>query len=120
MLISLKWQTKACNFTKSNTPPWVFFTFFKLYNWYKIAQSITYERSGGKKKNFRRKSSPKQEIAEIVNSNALASKFSFNVEYFNLFVANAPFLYRPKTSENLIVFWCSQGIEKVCIGNKSV
>ena len=20
----------ACNFTKSNTPPWVFFTFFKL------------------------------------------------------------------------------------------
>ena len=22
---------KACNFTKSNTPPWVFFTFFKLY-----------------------------------------------------------------------------------------
>ena len=21
----------ACNLTKSNTPPWVFFTFFKLY-----------------------------------------------------------------------------------------
>ena len=31
----------ACNFTKSNTPPWVFFTFFKLYRWYKIAQRIT-------------------------------------------------------------------------------
>ena len=27
---------------KSNTPPWVFFTFFKLYKWYQIAQSITY------------------------------------------------------------------------------
>ena len=32
----------ACNFTKSNTPPWVFFTFFKLYKWYQITQNITY------------------------------------------------------------------------------
>ena len=32
----------ACNFTKSNTPPWVFFTFFKLYRWYQIAQNITF------------------------------------------------------------------------------
>ena len=31
----------ACNFTKSNTPPWVFFTFFKLYKWYQIAQRTT-------------------------------------------------------------------------------
>ena len=30
------------NFTKSNTPPWVFFTFLKLYKWYQIAQSVTY------------------------------------------------------------------------------
>ena len=29
--------------TKSNTPPWVFFTFFKLYKWYQIAQRITYK-----------------------------------------------------------------------------
>ena len=28
-----------CNFTKSNTPPWVFFTFFKLHKWYQILQS---------------------------------------------------------------------------------
>ena len=34
-------KLKACNFTKSNIPPWVFFTFFKLYNWYQIAQRIT-------------------------------------------------------------------------------
>ena len=27
---------KACDFTKSNNPPWVFFTFFKLYKWYQI------------------------------------------------------------------------------------
>ena len=33
---------EACNFTKINTPPWVFFTFFKLYKWYQVAQRITY------------------------------------------------------------------------------
>ena len=32
---------KACDFTKSNNPPWVFFTFFKLYKWYQIVQKIT-------------------------------------------------------------------------------
>ena len=32
----------TCNFTKSNTPPWVFFTFFELQKWYQIAQRITY------------------------------------------------------------------------------
>ena len=30
------------NFTKINTPPWVFFTFFKLYKWYQIAQRTTH------------------------------------------------------------------------------
>ena len=29
---------------KSNAPPWVFFTFFKLYKWYQIAQRITYKK----------------------------------------------------------------------------
>ena len=33
----------ACNFTKSNTLPWVFFTFLKFYKWYQIAQNITYD-----------------------------------------------------------------------------
>ena len=32
---------KACNFTKSNTRAWMFFTFFKLYKWYQIAQKMT-------------------------------------------------------------------------------
>ena len=32
----------ACNFTKINTPLWVFFTFFKLYKCYQIAQRTTY------------------------------------------------------------------------------
>ena len=38
-----QWRSaKFCNYTKSNTPPWVFFTFFKLQKLYQIAQSITY------------------------------------------------------------------------------
>ena len=42
VLILVKLQASACNFTKSNTPPWVFFRFFKLYKWYQIAQSVSY------------------------------------------------------------------------------
>ena len=38
----------------------------------------------------------------------------------NRFVPNAPFLYHLKSYENLTVFWCFQGLEKVCIGNKWV
>ena len=30
------------NFTKINTPPWVFFTIFKLYKWYQMAQRTAY------------------------------------------------------------------------------
>ena len=32
---------KLLYLTKSNTPPWVFFTFLKLYSWYQIVQTIT-------------------------------------------------------------------------------
>ena len=31
VLLLVKLQAKAWNFTKSNTPPWLFFTVFKLY-----------------------------------------------------------------------------------------
>ena len=41
VLILVKLQAEACNFTKINNLPWVFFTFFKLYKWYQIAQRIT-------------------------------------------------------------------------------
>ena len=36
-------QAEACNFTKINTPSWVFFTFFKLYKCYQITQRTKYE-----------------------------------------------------------------------------
>ena len=41
-ILSESIKSSACNFTKINTPPWVFFTFFKLYKCYQIAQRITY------------------------------------------------------------------------------
>ena len=41
----LKLQAKACNFTKSNTPAWVVFTFFKLYKWCQIVRRISYAES---------------------------------------------------------------------------
>ena len=34
VLLLVKLQASGCNFTKSNTPQWVFFTFFKLCTWY--------------------------------------------------------------------------------------
>ena len=42
VILLAKLQTSACNFIKSITPLWVFFTFFKLRKWYQVAQSITY------------------------------------------------------------------------------
>ena len=39
-------EAEACNFTKIDTPLWVFFTFFKLYKWYQIAQRTTYAWTG--------------------------------------------------------------------------
>ena len=35
-------QASACNFTKSNTSPWAYFTFCKLYNWCQIVQSVSF------------------------------------------------------------------------------
>ena len=42
VLLLVKLQAEACNFTKSETPPWIFFTFLKLYKWNQIAQRITW------------------------------------------------------------------------------
>ena len=39
---------------------------------------------------------------------------------FNPFVPSSPFFCPLKTSKNVTVFWCFQGVEKGCIGNKWV
>ena len=43
VLILVKLQAEACNFTKTNILPWVFLMFFKLCKWYQTAQRITFD-----------------------------------------------------------------------------
>ena len=45
VLLSVKSQAGAYKFTKSNTPPWVFSTFLRLFECCQIAQSITFWRN---------------------------------------------------------------------------
>ena len=42
VILLVKVQAEACNFTKSITPPWVFFTFFKVYKWCQVAKSVSF------------------------------------------------------------------------------
>ena len=58
---------------------------------------------------------PENKMKENSNINHV---YSF-LDYFNLFVPNAPFFYPLKTSENRKIF-CFQGVEKRSIGNKWV
>ena len=44
-LLLKKLQAEACNFTKSNARPCLFFTFLKLHKWYQIAHRITYAKN---------------------------------------------------------------------------
>ena len=41
VILLVKFQTPTCNFTRSSTPPWVFFTFFESLKLYRIAQSVS-------------------------------------------------------------------------------
>ena len=34
VILLVKVMAEASNFTKSNTPPWIYVTFFKLYKWF--------------------------------------------------------------------------------------
>ena len=38
---SLTFSKITCNFNKNNTLQWMFLTFFKFYEWYQIAQSVS-------------------------------------------------------------------------------
>ena len=42
MTLLIELLAKAFNFTKSITPPWVFFTFFLLYKRHQISQSVSF------------------------------------------------------------------------------
>ena len=47
------WRSVTLN-TKSNTPPWVFFSFFKLYKWYQIVQRTIYQPFLNGREQFRK------------------------------------------------------------------
>ena len=53
---------------------------------------------------------------ELLSKSALSGEW----KHLNPFLPNTPFLYPLKTSENRMVFWCFQGVEKRCIGNEWV
>ena len=44
VLILVKLQASASNFTKIDTPPWVSLMSFKLYKWYQIAQAWNFTK----------------------------------------------------------------------------
>ena len=41
-IIIWRFERFGTNFPKSITPPWVFFKFFKFYEWHQIAQNMAY------------------------------------------------------------------------------
>ena len=45
-------------------------------------------------------------------------QFLWTIHTLTHFFPNATFLYHLKTSENVKVFWCFQGVEKGCNGNE--
>ena len=53
VLLLVQFQA-ACNFTRSNTPLWVFFAFFKLHKWYQIMQRITWKHRISCTRNYER------------------------------------------------------------------
>ena len=73
MLFLVKFQAEACNFTKSNTPLWGFFTIFKLYEWYQIAQSTIYAklRQIFKKRIYKKKQHWHRIFLKLVDENAV-------------------------------------------------
>ena len=89
VILLVKLQAEASNFAKRNTPPSVFFTFFKLCKWYQIAQSIT---NIGKSKLWK--------VSILVKMNSAINIFRI----FNPFLASVPILYHLKTPK---IFWLS-------------
>ena len=55
-----------------------------------------------------------------ISSDSISNQEDRWEDVFSPFVPNTPFLYTLKASENRKVFWCSQGVDKGCIGHKWV
>ena len=83
---------------KSNTRPWVFFTFLKLYKWYQIAQRIT---------NIAMRSSISYKYKTFPNLNPI-NVAAFSVLFLNNYIGK--FWHQPcLTNYNTSVLWCLWG-----------
>ena len=60
-------------------------------------------------------------VLYLLSTNVFKNWFRPILLIINPFVpTNASFFYPLKISENRMIFWCFQGVEKGCIGNKWV
>ena len=75
---------KACNFTKSNTHQYVFLTFLKLYNWYKIAQKFTYIlRINQLFLRHSQRNLFEEKLFKIISSNGWSRKLASNIKWIS-------------------------------------
>ena len=87
LLLLVKLQTLACNFTKSNTPPWVFSRILNCTNGGKSHIASQFFYSQGFQRKFRR-------------SDETQSTLFQHIWHINPFHTTVLFLYPLKTSEN--------------------
>ena len=112
-MLLVKLQVVACNVTKSNAPPWVFFNGGNV----KVVR-LSWVWGGGE-------SGSKLYLCIRTNWNHYQSLFYSKITKDSL-THSFPMHPFPtawkhlKTSENRKVFWCFQGVEKGCIGNEWV
>ena len=59
-------------------------------------------------------------LPAVHRSFAMMRTSANSLSWLNSFAPNAPFLYPLKTSKNLTVFWCFQGVEKGAFGTNGL
>ena len=126
VLFLVKLQAESCNFTKINTPPWVFFTFFKFTNGTKsrkashIAVSQCSSTSmGGSPFIFQVLHFPNSLKMEL-NTNDFSGTFRKN--FLSVTFSETPgrlFLLTFILSYDLPANICSQQLSFVSVGNQS-
>ena len=78
-------------------------------SWYKTSEGIFFIQGKLRFPHF---------STRIVVAWLFLSFFHMFTPSINLYVPNVPFLYHLNILENRKVFWCFQGVEKGCTGNK--
>ena len=125
---SLFSSTSICDF-KASALNWIraFHTALSMTKWSPVryCKNIFFKKKASAQSFYR-----KQRSSRVVKTTNEVRSFSFfKIIYSSTlafvtfllshsFPMHPSFLYPLKTSKNLTVFWCFQGLEKGCIGNK--